>query len=49
MPRPPNIPKRQQSNVAKLAPQQNQSTLLIRKGLAFHQQGKLKFSNNNHA
>jgi len=41
MPRPPNIPKRQQSNVAKSAPQQNQVMLLIRKGLAFHQQGKL--------
>ena len=41
MPRPPNIPKRKLLNPVKLAPQQNQATLLTMQGLALHQQGKL--------
>ena len=40
MPRPPNIPKRKSLNPVKLAPQQNQVSLLFSQGLALHQQGR---------
>ena len=40
MPRPPNIPKSKLPTPVNSAPQKNQVALLIRQGLALHQQGK---------